>query len=61
MTLTKKMKTLLLLVAIFPAWTHADLESPLGKSPNGQFELILTAESEEDYGRVIVRDLKSGK
>lgn len=40
----------------------ADLESSLGKSPDGQVvELILTARSEKDDGRRIVRDLKSGK
>lgn len=55
------MKLLALLLALFPLLALANVESSLGKSPNGQFELILTASSKDDYGVVIVRDLKSGK
>ncbi|MEZ5300224.1 MAG: hypothetical protein R3F11_06095 [Verrucomicrobiales bacterium] len=57
------MKFLLLLFAVLvssPARTHADVENSLGKSPDGRFELILTAVSKNDYGRVIVRDLTNG-
>ncbi len=55
------MKIPALLLALFPILAFADLEHSLGKSPDGHFELILTAESKQDYGRVIVRDLKSGR
>jgi hypothetical protein len=53
-------KSLLLLVSLIPTFVQADLESSLGKSPNGRFELLLTAESAKDFGQVIVRDLKNG-
>lgn len=53
------MKPFALLLALLPISALADVESSLGKSPDGRFELILTASSEKDYGRVIVRDLKS--
>ena len=56
----KKMKLFSLLLTLFPICAFADVESSLGKSPDGRFELVLTASSEEDFGRVIVRDLKSG-
>lgn len=56
----KTMKIFALLLALLPITALADVESSLGKSPDGRFELILTASSEKDYGRVIVRDLKSG-
>ncbi|MEZ5330338.1 MAG: hypothetical protein R3F19_35270 [Verrucomicrobiales bacterium] len=54
------MKLFALLLALLPITAIADVESSLGKSPDGRFELILAASSEKDYGRVIVRDLKSG-
>jgi hypothetical protein len=53
------MKSLLLLLAFGPCLVFADVERSLGKSPDGRFELILTAASKQDYGRVVVRDLKS--
>ena len=56
----KKMKLFSLLLTLLPVCAFADVESSLGKSPDGRFELVLTASSEEDYGRVIVRELKSG-
>jgi hypothetical protein len=55
------MKLLALLLTLLPISALADVESSLGKSPDGRFDLILTASSEKDYGRVTVRDLKSGK
>lgn len=54
------MKLFALLLALLPICAFADVESSLGKSPDGRFELVLTASSEKDYGRVIVRELKSG-
>ena len=53
------MKLFALLIVLLPISALADVESSLGKSPDGRFELILAASSEKDYGRVIVRDLKS--
>ena len=53
------MKPIALLLALLPISALADVESSLGKSPDGRFELILIARSEKEYGRVIVRDLKS--
>ena len=54
------MKLVALLLTLLPIPSFADVESSLGKSPDGRLELILTASSEKDYGRVVVRDLKSG-
>jgi hypothetical protein len=54
------MKLFSLLLTLLPICAFADVESSLGKSPDGRSELVLTASSEEDYGRVVVRDLKSG-
>ena len=54
------MKLFALLLALWPIAALADVESSLAKSPDGRFELILTASSQRDYGRVIVRDLRSG-
>ena len=54
------MKLFALVLALLPVSAFADVEASLGKSPDGRFELILTASSEKDYGQVIVRDLKTG-
>jgi len=54
------MKLFALIFALLPISALADVEASLGKSPDGRFELVLTASSEQDYGRVIVRDSKTG-
>lgn len=55
------MKLFALLVTLLPITAFADVEKSLGRSPDGRFELLLTASSEQDYGQVNVRDSKTGK
>lgn len=51
-----------LLLAALPALVMADVERSLGKSPDGHWELILTAESEKDLeSQIILRHLTNGK
>lgn len=54
------MRILFALFAVGSAVALGDVERSLGKSPDGRFELFLTAESKADYGNVEVRELKSG-
>jgi hypothetical protein len=55
------MKLLALFVAFVPGILFAEVSRSLGKSPNKSYELILVAESDDDLGMVVVKDLKSGK
>jgi hypothetical protein len=53
-------KLFALIFTLLSISAFADVEASLGKSPDGRFELVLTASSDEDYGQVIVRNVKTG-
>jgi len=55
-----KMKLFALISIVMPVPALAGVEASLGKSPDGRFEVVLAARSEKDYGRVMVRDSKTG-
>lgn len=51
----------LLFVTLGQKAAVAELERSLGKSPDDRFELLLRAESDKDYGWVMIRNRDSGE
>lgn len=55
------MKSVILILLLIPCIVIAAEERSLGKSPDGKFELMLEAESPDDYGWVVIKNTGSGK
>lgn len=48
------MKAVVLMLLLIPCIAVAEEKRSLGKSPDGKFELMLEAETPDDYGWVVI-------
>ena len=59
-TFATKMKAALLAILLIPGVMIAEEERSLGKSPDGNFELLLRASAPDDYGWVSIKNANTG-